>query len=39
MWRWRKIEEISWADFVRNAVLHTIKDRNILCAINKRKAD
>jgi hypothetical protein len=29
---------IRWADRVRNEVLHTVKERNILCMTKSRKA-
>jgi heme exporter protein D len=41
MWRWRKMEKISWTDRVRNEeVLHKVKEeRNILHTVKRRKAD
>ena len=41
MWRWRKMEKISWTDHVRNEeVLLTVNEqRNILHEIRKRKAN
>jgi hypothetical protein len=31
MWCWRRMEKISWADRVRNEVLHRVKEeRNII---------
>ena len=41
MWRWRRMERISWADRVRNEeVLHRVKeDRNIIHTVKRRKAD
>ncbi|GFG40635.1 hypothetical protein Cfor_06672 [Coptotermes formosanus] len=39
MWCWRRIEKISWTDHVRNEeVLDTVKERNILHTIKRRKA-
>jgi hypothetical protein len=39
MWRWRRMEEISWTDRVNNeAILHRVKEeRNILHIIKRRK--
>jgi len=41
MWCWRRMEKISWTDYVRNAeVLLRVKEhRNILHEISKRKAN
>jgi hypothetical protein len=41
MWRWRRMEKISWTDRVRNEeVLHRVKeDRNIVRTIKRRKAN
>jgi len=41
MWRWRRVEKISWTDRVRNGeVLPRVKEqRNILHEISKRKAN
>jgi hypothetical protein len=40
MWCWRRMEEISWTDHVRNGVLPRVKEqRNILHEISKRKAN
>jgi len=40
MWCWRKMENISWTDHVRNEVLLRVKEqRNILHEIRKRKAN
>jgi len=41
MWRWRRMEKISWTDHVRNEdVLFRVKEqRNILHEISKRKAN
>ena len=41
MWRWRRMEKISWTDHVRNEeVLLIVKEqRNILHEISKRKAN
>jgi hypothetical protein len=41
MWCWRRVENISWNDHVRNVeVLLTVKEqRNILHEIRKRKAN
>jgi hypothetical protein len=41
MWCWRRMENISWTDHVRNEyVLLTVKEqRNILHEIRKRKAN
>jgi hypothetical protein len=39
MWCRRRTEKISWTDRVRNEeVLYTVKDRNILSTIKRRKA-
>jgi hypothetical protein len=41
MWCWRRIEEISWTDHVRNeeVLLRVKEQRNILHEISKRKAN
>ena len=41
MWCWRRMEKISWTDYVRNeeALLQVSEKRNILHAIRKRKAN
>jgi hypothetical protein len=41
MWCWRRMENISWTDRVRNEeVLHRVKEeRNILHTIQRRKAN
>jgi len=40
MWCRRRLEEISWTDYVRNEVLLRVKEqRNILHEIRKRKAN
>ena len=41
MWRWRRMEKISWTDHVRNeeVLLQVNEQRNILYAIRKRKAN
>jgi len=41
MWCWRKVEEISWTDHVRNedVSLRVKEQRNILHEISKRKAN
>jgi hypothetical protein len=41
MWRWRRMEKISWTDRVRNeGVLHGVKEeRKIICRIKRRKAN
>ena len=41
MWRWRRMEKISWTDHVRNeeVLLQVNEQRNILHAIRKRKAN
>jgi hypothetical protein len=41
MWCWRRTEEISWTDHVKNEeVLHGVKEeRNILHTIKRRKAN
>jgi len=40
MWCWRRMEEISWTDHVRNEVLLRVKEQsNILHEIRKRKAN
>jgi hypothetical protein len=41
IWRWRRVEKISWTDRVANEeVLHGVKEeRNILHTVNRRKAN
>jgi heme exporter protein D len=41
MWCWRRMEKISWTDYVRSVeVLLSVKEhRNILHEINKQKAN
>jgi hypothetical protein len=41
MWRWRRMDKISWTNHVRNeAVLHRFKEENnILHTIKRRKAN
>ena len=41
MWCWRRMEEISWTDHVRNEeiLLRVKEERNILHEISKRKAN
>jgi len=41
MWCWRRMEKISWTDYVRNeeVLLRVKKQRNILHEIRKRKAN
>jgi hypothetical protein len=41
MWRWRRMEKISWTDHVRNeeVLLRVSEQRNILHEIIKRKAN
>ena len=41
MWCWRRMEKISWTDYVRNeeVLLRVNEQRNILHAIRKRKAN
>ena len=41
MWCWRRMEKISWTDYVRNeeVLLQVNEQRNILHAIRKRKAN
>jgi len=41
MWCWRRMEEISWIDRVRNEelLLRVKEERNILYGIRKRKAN
>jgi len=41
MWYWRRMEEISWTDHVRNAevFLRVNEQRNIIREIRKRKAN
>jgi hypothetical protein len=41
MWRWRRMEKISWTDHMRNEdVLHTVKkERNILQTIKRTRAN
>jgi hypothetical protein len=40
MWCWRRTEKIGWTDRLRNEeVLHRVKERNILHATERRKAN
>ena len=41
MWCWRRMEKISWTDYVRNEemLLQVNEQRNILHTIRKRKAN
>jgi hypothetical protein len=41
MWRWRRMEKLSWTDHVRNedVLLRVKEQRNILHEIRKRKAN
>jgi hypothetical protein len=41
MWYWRRMEKISWTDYVRNeeVLLRVKEQRNILHEIRKRKAN
>ena len=41
MWCWRRMEKISWTDYVRNedVLLRVNERRNILHEIRKRKAN
>ena len=41
MWCWRRMEKISWIDYVRNeeVLLRVKEQRNILHEIRKRKAN
>jgi hypothetical protein len=41
MWCWRRLEKISWTDYVRNeeVLLRVEGQRNILHGIVKRKAN
>ena len=41
MWCWRRMEKISWTDYVRNedVLLRVKEQRNILHEIRKRKAN
>ena len=41
MWCWRRMEKISWTDYVRNVevLLRVNEQRNILHEIRKRKAN
>ena len=41
MWRWRRMEKISWTDHVRNekVLLRVNEQRNILHEIRKRKTN
>jgi hypothetical protein len=41
MWRWRRMDKISWTDHVRNeqVLLRVKEQRNILHEISKRKAN
>jgi hypothetical protein len=39
LWRWRRIEKVSWSDIVKNEkVLHRVKEeRNIVHRTNERR--
>ena len=41
MWCWRRMEKISWTDYVKNeeVLLRVKEQRNILHEIRKRKAN
>lgn len=40
MWCWRRVEAITWTDRERNEVVsNRVKNRNIVHAIKRRKAD
>jgi len=41
MWYWRRMEKISWTDYVRNekVLLRVSEQRNILHEIRKRKVN
>jgi hypothetical protein len=40
MWYWRRMEKISWTEYVRNEVLLRVKEqRNILHEISKWKTN
>ena len=41
MWYWRRLEKISWTDYVRNedVLLRVKEQRNILHEISKRKTN
>jgi len=41
MWCWRRMEKISWTDYVRNkdVLLRVKEQRNILHEVRKRKAN
>ena len=41
MWRWRRMEKISWTDYAKNeeVLLRVNEQRNILHEIRKRKAN
>jgi hypothetical protein len=38
MWCWRRIENISWTDLMKNVLHRAKEERNILCTIYRRKA-
>jgi len=39
MWSWRRMEQVSWKDCVKNEVLHRVKEeRHILRTIKRKKA-
>jgi hypothetical protein len=39
-WIWRRMEEISWTNRVRNEIFHKVKvERHILNTIKRRKAN
>jgi hypothetical protein len=39
VWRWGKMEKISWTDYVRNEILQRLKEgRNILHTIKRRQS-
>jgi hypothetical protein len=40
MWRWRRVEKITWAERVKNEVFRAVKvERNILLTIKRSKAN
>jgi hypothetical protein len=40
IWCWRRMEEISWADRLRNEVLHRVKEeRNIVHTVKRRNVN
>jgi hypothetical protein len=40
MYHWRRMQEVSWADFVRNEILHRVEGKsNFLLTIKRRMDD